>query len=139
MRSSPHAVGATGWHEACYRLGDVLVLGLDLRNRPRSLEARHRIDVHAVLREKLGVTRAPYVILGACRPVLANAALECDPDVGLLLPCNVVVREESEGKVTVAFMDPNAVLQLAGPGLEELATEARVRLERVRDALRDTP
>ena len=96
-----------------------------------------RIDAHQVLRDKLGVTRPPYVILGACRPLLANAALERDPDIGLLLPCNVVVREEGEGKVTVAFMDPAAVLQLAGSGLEEVATEAKVRLERVRDALRE--
>lgn len=94
-----------------------------------------RIDADAVLREKLGVSRAPYVILGACRPVLANAALELDPDAGLLLPCNVVVREEGENRVTVAFLDPNAMMELAGPGLQDIATEARQRLERVRDAL----
>ncbi len=94
-----------------------------------------RIDAHEVLRAKLGVDRPPYVILGACRPVLANAALEHDPDAGLLLPCNVVVREDEGGKVTVAFLDPNAVLELAGPGLAELATEARQRLLRVREAL----
>jgi uncharacterized protein (DUF302 family) len=94
-----------------------------------------RIDAHDVLRQKLGVERRPYVILGACRPTLAKDALELEPDVGLLLPCNVVVREDDDGEVTVAFMDPNAVLQLAGRHLEPLATEARERLERVRDAL----
>jgi RNA polymerase-binding protein DksA len=94
-----------------------------------------RIDAHQVLRQKLGVERAPYVILGACRPELANEALDLDPDVGLLLPCNVVVREEAGGEVTVAFMDPRAVLRLAGARLEEVATEARERLERVREAL----
>lgn len=94
-----------------------------------------RIDVHEVLRKKLGVERAPYVILGACRPQLANEALDRDPDVGLLLPCNVVVRQEASGDVTVSFMDPKAVLKLAGTHLEEVATEARERLERVREAL----
>lgn len=94
-----------------------------------------RIDVQEVLHEKLGVERAPYVILGACRPQLANEALDHDPDVGLLLPCNVVVREEPGGDVTVSFMDPKAVLKLAGSHLEEVATEARERLERIREAL----
>jgi uncharacterized protein (DUF302 family) len=94
-----------------------------------------RIDAHDVLRQKLGVERRPYVILGACRPTLAKDALELEPDVGLLLPCNVVVREDDDDEVTVAFMDPNAVLQLAGRHLEPLATDARERLVRVRDAL----
>lgn len=95
-----------------------------------------RIDAHEVLREKLGVERAPYVILGACRPALAKEALDREPDVGLLLPCNVVVREDPGGEVTVAFMDPKVVLKLAEASLEEVATEARERLERVCNALR---
>lgn len=94
-----------------------------------------RIDVHEVLRKKLHVERAPYVILGACRPELASEALGRDPDVGLLLPCNVVVREEADGSVTVSFMDPKAVLKLAGTQLEDVAMEARERLERVHEAL----
>lgn len=94
------------------------------------------IDVRATLKRKLGVDRRPYTILGACNPELANKALEADPDIGALLPCNVVVREDDDGKVTVLFMDPAAVMGLVNkPGVEEIAQDVKQRLERVRDAL----
>jgi uncharacterized protein (DUF302 family) len=94
------------------------------------------IDVSATLKEKLGVDRLPYKILGACNPALANQALDADPDIGLLLPCNVVVREAEDKTVTVGFMDPVTVLKLVEKeGITELANEIRARLRRVRDAL----
>jgi uncharacterized protein (DUF302 family) len=95
------------------------------------------INVKAVMKKKLDIDRLPYTILGACNPVLANQAIAAEPDIGLLLPCNVLVREENDASITVAFMDPSAVLTLVEKeGVKELAAEVKTRLERVRDALK---
>ncbi len=94
------------------------------------------IDVTATMKKKLDHDMKPYTILGACNPALARRALEAEPTIGLLLPCNVVVREDERGAVQVEFMDPAAMQQLsASAELGRVAGEVRERLQRVMSAL----
>lgn len=94
------------------------------------------IDVQAAMKNKLDVEMPRYKILGACNPSLAHRAIQAEPDIGLLLPCNVLLREDTKGRVTVSFMDPSAVLTLVDqPDIAELAEHVRKRLMRVRQSL----
>jgi uncharacterized protein (DUF302 family) len=99
------------------------------------------IDVQQTLRAKLGAEMPSYIILGACNPPLAQRALAAEPEIGMLLPCNVVVR--SEGHATrVDVADPEAMMGLAGPSgkpaVQAVAAEAKQRLQRVVAALSGT-
>jgi uncharacterized protein (DUF302 family) len=88
------------------------------------------IDVQATMKTKLGIERAPYVILGACNPPLAHRAIEADPAVGAFLPCNVVLREDGPDTIVEA-MDPMVALGIVdAPGIRPVAEEAKARLER---------
>lgn len=94
------------------------------------------IDVKETLKKKLGVDFRRYVILGACNPNLAHRALGAEPQIGLLLPCNVVVQEATTGGVTVSIADPRAMFTLVdNPDVRPVADEADARLRRVVSAL----
>lgn len=90
------------------------------------------IDVAATLKKKLNIEIPSYRILGACNPTLAHRALEVEPSIGLLLPCNVVVRIDDAEKVHVEILDPNTIASLANkPEINQLSIEAKEKLERV--------
>jgi uncharacterized protein (DUF302 family) len=89
------------------------------------------IDVQHAMKEKLGVDMLPYRILGACNPALAHQALQADADMGLLLPCNVIVREEAPERVVVGFLDPQIMVDLVSkPEVKAVADAAEQRLRR---------
>ena len=119
---------ATGYEETLQRVTDALAA--------EGFGVLTEIDVAATLKKKLGKDMAPYKILGACNPQLAHRAIEFEPQIGALLPCNVVVRIDAAGKTAVEIMDPDAVLQLVGrPEIAAIAAEVRARLQRVLAAL----
>jgi uncharacterized protein (DUF302 family) len=94
------------------------------------------IDVQHAMKEKLGADMRPYRILGACNPPLAHQALQAEPDIGLLLPCNVIVREESDDRVVVGFLDPQTMVNLVGkPEMKAVADAAEQRLRRACESL----
>ena len=94
------------------------------------------IDVQHAMKEKLGQDMPPYRILGACNPPLAHQALQAVPDIGLLLPCNVIVRELTPGQVVVGFLDPQIMVELVGkPEVRTVADAAEQRLRRACESL----
>jgi uncharacterized protein (DUF302 family) len=94
------------------------------------------IDVEATLRSKLNVDFRPYRILGACNPALAHQALQAEPRVGIMLPCNVIVQDDGKGGVEVAAVDPVAsMMAIDNPHLGELAQQVQAKLRSVIDAL----
>lgn len=128
---------------SCYALGKSIALAFDAAvDRVISELGKEgfgvlsQIDVAATLKKKLGQDMPPYKILGACNPEFASQALAAEPQIGALLPCNMVVRVDAAGSTQVEFMDPNAVLRLVDhPEVARLAGEVRLRLAKVMDAL----
>lgn len=93
------------------------------------------IDVRKTLKNKIDVEFRPYVILGACNPQLAHRALEAEPEIGLLLPCNAVVQQTGGDEITVSIADPRAMFQLVdNPAIAPVAEDAEAR---IKSALRD--
>jgi uncharacterized protein (DUF302 family) len=96
------------------------------------------IDLKAALKEKIDAEIAPYVILGACRPPLAHQAVQADPSIGALLPCNVVVRSQDEEHTIVEAIDPDVMMSVADSAvLHEVAADAKKRLNAALDSLSD--
>ena len=126
-----------------YSFGKEVEIGLDdavkqIKEalKPEGFGILTEIDVAATLKKKLDKEIPPYIILGACNPEIASQALEAEPSIGVLLPCNVVVRQDGDGKVFVDIMDPSSVLGMVdNPGVEKLAGDVRKRLERALDTL----
>ncbi|MCX7892666.1 MAG: DUF302 domain-containing protein [Burkholderiales bacterium] len=114
--------------EACRRVADALA--------GEGFGVLTEIDVAGTLKNKLGRDMPPYRILGACNPGYANRAISAEPQIGALLPCNVVVRQDADGATHVEFMDPGAVMDLVGrPEVREIASEVRARLVKVMNAV----
>ncbi|PCI43972.1 MAG: ABC transporter ATP-binding protein [Proteobacteria bacterium] len=98
-----------------------------------------RIDVAETLKKKIDVSRKPYVILGACNPKLANQALQLEPELGLMLPCNVIVYENEDGQSIVSMIDPEAMVgMIDNPKLQCLVNEAKPLLQQALDAINKT-
>ena len=94
------------------------------------------IDVSAIFKSKMDVDHRPYRILGACNPQSARKVIEMEPNIGLMLPCNVVVQEEAKGKIKVSAIDPIAsMMAVENPDLKETAMDIKDRLKRVIQAI----
>jgi len=131
-----------------YAIGDTVRLATDFERaysltvaalKEEGFGVLTEIDVKETMRKKLGVDFPAYKILGACNPPLAHQALTAAPEVGLLLPCNVTLRQLEDGVCEVALVNPNAMLGVVqAPGLQAVAEQAAQRLQRVKAALQQT-
>ncbi len=122
------AESATGYDETIERVKAAL--------KEQGFGVLTEIDVKATLKAKIGEDVPPYIILGACNPPLAHRAINANPEVGMLLPCNVVVRETEEGGVVVEAMDPVAAMGIVqDEAVRAVASEARDRIARALAAL----
>lgn len=129
-------IGAYGFGRALSLRFDETVERVTQALRNEGFGVLADIDVAATLKQKLGSEIPPYRILGACNPPLAQRALQAERAIGLLLPCNVVVREDIAGKVHVEFLDPGVLADLtANEEIAAIATEVRQKLLRVMDAV----
>jgi uncharacterized protein (DUF302 family) len=135
--SPPPLASSYGFHCVLHNVGfDQAVTRVTEALKAEGFGVLTDIDVQATMKSKLGIDIPRYRILGACNPPLAHRALVAEPDIGLLLPCNVVVREETEDRLVVGFMDPVAIMQMTSHlEVAKVAQEVRQRLERVRSAL----
>ena len=126
-----------------YFFSKTLDVGFDeaIRRATEALKAQGfgvltEIDVAATLKTKIGVEFRPYRILGACTPKLAHEALTAEPDIGLMLPCNVVVQDAGAGKTKVSAIDPVAsMMAVENPRLREAATHVQSLLRAAIDAI----
>ena len=115
---------ALPWEKALARIRETL--------KDQGFGILTEIDLKEKLKEKIGVDIKPYVILGACNPPLAYKALQAEPEIGLLLPCNVIVYEIDGHSSVVAAIDPDTMVELVGDdvAIAAVARDARQRLER---------
>jgi len=126
-----------------YGFGKAVALGFDEALAKVTAELQKEgfgvlteIDVAATMKKKLDHTIPPYRILGACNPAYARRALTAEPSIGLLLPCNIVVRQDTAGTVQVEFLDPGMMGQMTdNPDVGPLGLEVREKLQRVMRAL----
>jgi uncharacterized protein (DUF302 family) len=136
VNSIPEVINVYGFHAKLNASFDQAIDRVMAALKQEGFGVLSDIDVQGAMKEKLGLDMPAYRILGACNPPLAHKALQADPDVGLLLPCNVVVRQESEGHVTVAFVDPMVMMEMVKqPEVQRVAEDAAQRLRRVCEGL----
>lgn len=138
-------IGRVGWHTGQMDYGffldvtgpfDDVVQRVTDQLKAEGFGVLTDIDFQKAMREKLGEEMPAYRVLGACNPPLAFQALQGEPEIGLLLPCNVTVRDLGDGAVRVGFLNPDTMVQLTGnPAVRTVAEDASARLHRVRDAL----